>query len=54
MEQSIKDWQDIKGILHYQSLFYVPEIICTKLISRYYNDLLAGHFSIEKIQKLVI
>ena len=52
-EQPVKDWQDIKGVLHHQGLPYVPEIIRTKLISRYHDDPLAGHFGIEKTRKLV-
>ena len=47
-EQLVKDWQDIDGMLHHQSLFYVLKIIRTEFISRHYNDPLAGHFRIEK------
>ena len=43
-----KGWENIKEILHFQDLLYVPKIICIKLISRYYNNLLASHFEIEK------
>ena len=39
-------------MLHYQGLPYVPEIIKTELISKHHNDPLAGHFGIEKTQKL--
>lgn len=46
-------WDDIERVLHYQSLPYIPEIIRTKLISRHHNNLLAGHFGIEKIQEFV-
>ena len=31
----------------------MPEIIWTKLISRHHNNLLAGHFYIEKTHELV-
>lgn len=41
-------------ILYDQSLFYIFEIIRTKLISQYYNSSLASHFDIKKIRKLVI
>ena len=41
------NWEDSDEILH-QSLPYVFKIIKTKLISRYYNDPLAGYFGIEK------
>ena len=52
-EQLVKDWQDIEGVLHYQDLFYVPEIIRTKLISKYHDNPLTGHFGIEKTRELV-
>ena len=53
-KQLVKDgWEDIDGMLHHQGLPYVPEIIRTKLISRHYNDLLAGHFGIKKTCKFV-
>lgn len=49
MEMQGKDsWEDLKTILHYHWLPYVLELIKIKLISQYYNDMLAGHFSIEK------
>ena len=47
------NWQDVEGVLHYQSLPYVPEIIKTKLISRYHEDLLVSLFGIEKTRELV-
>ena len=48
-----RNWQDFNKILYHQGLSYISEIIKTELISRYYNDLLVGHFGIEKIQELV-
>ena len=47
-EQPVKNWQNIEGVLHYQGLSYVPEIIRTELISRHHDDPLAGHFGIKK------
>ena len=41
-------WDDINGVLHHQSVSYVPEIIRMELISRHHGDPLAGHFGIEK------
>ena len=41
-------------MLYYQSLPYVPKIIWTELISKHYDNPLAGYFSIEKIRKLVV
>ena len=46
-------WEDVEGVLQYQGLPYVPEIICSKVISRHHNDLLVGHFGIDKTRKLV-
>ena len=46
-------WDNINGVLHYQGLSYVPEIIQTKFISRHHNNPLAGHFVIEKIRELI-
>ena len=51
--ENSEDWDDINGVLHYQGLPYVPEIIQTELISRHHNDLLAGHFGIKKIRELI-
>ena len=45
-------WKDINGVLHYQGLPYIPEIIQMELISKHHDNLLAGHFGIEKTQKL--
>ena len=47
------NWEDSDRILHHQGLLYVPEIIRTELISRHYDNPLAGHFSIKKTRELV-
>lgn len=44
----------IKRVLSDKSLLYIPEIIKTKIINRYYNNPLVGHFGIKKTQKLVV
>ena len=46
-------WEDSEGVLHHQDLRYAPKLIRTKVISRHYNNLLAGHFGIEKTWELV-
>ncbi len=46
-------WEDIKQVLHYQGLPYVPKVIRLELISRHYDDSLTGHFGIEKTSKLI-
>ena len=40
-------------MLYYQGLAFVPEAIRIELISRHYNNLLAGHFGIKKTHKLL-
>ncbi len=47
-------WKIIEQILHYQGLPYVPKVICSELISRYYDNPLVGHFGIEKIWELIV
>ena len=46
-------WGNIDGVLHYQGLPYVLEIIRTELISRHHDDPLADHFGIEKTHELI-
>lgn len=54
-KQCAKDWQekDKDGVLLYEGLFYVLEVIRIELISYYYHDLLTGHFGIKKPLELV-
>ncbi len=47
VEGLLKDLKDIKELLYYQSLSYIPKIICYKLINRYHNNLMVGHFKIK-------
>ena len=46
-------WEEVEGVLQYRGLPYVPEIICSEVISRHYDDLLIGHFGIDKTRELV-
>ena len=46
-------WEESDRVLQHQGLPYVPEIIRTKLVSRHHDDLLAGHFGIEKTGELL-
>ncbi len=48
-----ESWEDIEQVLHYQGLPYVSKVIYLELISRHYNDPLAGHFCIETTRKLI-
>ena len=36
-----KGWKDIERVLQYQGLPYIPEIICSEVISRHHNDFFA-------------
>ncbi len=54
-EQDLKDdWEDLVGVLHRESLLYLPEIIRTEIISRHHEDPLAGHFGIGRTRELVV
>ena len=46
-------YKEIDEVLHHQGLPFVPEIIWTELISRHHDNLLAGHFDINKTRKLI-
>ena len=46
-------WEKIDGVLHCKGLLYLPEIIRTEIISKHHDDLLAGHFGIQKTRELV-
>ena len=52
-EDLLENWEDVEGVLQYRGLLYVPEIICSKVISCHHNDPLAGHFGIDKTRELV-
>ncbi len=43
-----ESWEAIEQVLHYQGLLYIPKVIYSELISRHHNNLLVGHFGIEK------
>ena len=49
----LEGWKNDEEVLQYRDLAYVPEIICSKMISYHYNNPLAKHFGINKTQKLV-
>ena len=48
-----KSLKGIEGVLHHQGLLFILETIQTKLISRHHDDLLAGHFGIQKTRELI-
>ncbi len=45
--------EEIEEVLQHQDLPYVPKIVRTKLISRYHDDPLAGHFGIDNTRELI-
>lgn len=50
----MKDSPEENGeVLHRENLLYIPEIIQTKLISRYNENLLAGDFCIKKTRESI-
>ena len=51
--QKTNGYKNINEIFHYQGLLFVPEAIQIELISHYYDNLLAGHFGIQKTCKLL-
>ena len=52
-QQGREGYEEVDGILHYQSLPFVPEAIQTEVINRHHNDPLAGHFSIQKTREVL-
>ena len=48
-----KRWKYIEKVLRYGSLSYIPEIIRLELMSRHYDNPLAGYFGIAKTQELI-
>ena len=55
--RAVEELQDrykkIDEVLYYQRLLFVPEIIQTKIISRYHNNSLTGHFGVDNKRKLI-
>lgn len=51
--KGLNRYNNIDGMLYYQKLLCVFEIILTKLINYHYNNRLAGHFGINKNKKLI-
>ena len=52
-QELCEGYKEIDDVLHYRSLFFVPEAIWIELISHHHNNPLAGHFGIEKTRKLL-
>lgn len=48
-----KSWEDIDKVLYYQGLLFVLEVMQTKFISWYYDNLLVGYFEVNKKKDLI-
>ena len=48
-----ENWEEVEGVLQYRGLPYVPEIICSEVISRHHNDPFVRYFGIDKTRELV-
>ena len=46
-------WEDVNGILHYEVLSYMVEIVCSKLTNKHYDDPFAGNFGVDKTRELI-
>lgn len=53
LQKSLDRYKKANGVLHYQGLFFMPEIILTKFINQHHNNPLAGYFSIDKTRGLI-
>ena len=49
----LEDWENIKQVLYYPSILYIPKNIRSELISRHHNNLFTGHFGIKKTWELI-
>ena len=52
-QQKANGYEKIDDIPHHQGLPFVPKAIQTELVSRHHDNLLVGHFGIEKTCKLL-
>lgn len=48
-----ESWEDIKQVLYYKVFLYIPRVFSSELMSKYNNNLLAGHFGIKKTEELI-
>ena len=51
--RSKEGYKEVEEVLHHKSLFFVPDSIWTKLMSRHHNNPLASHFGIKKTYDLL-
>lgn len=48
-----KRLKNLNVALYQDGLFFISEIVKTKFINKYYDNLLVGYFYIEKTQELI-
>lgn len=46
-------WEDVQKVLYKKDLLYIPKIVRTELINKFYDDLLVGYFGIKKTLELI-
>ena len=48
-------WQELDGVIHYNSKIYILQntALCKAVISHFYNDIFAGHFSKSRTAELM-
>ena len=51
--EGLNGYEEFDRVLYHQGLPFVPETIQIEIISRHHNNLLAGHFGIDKTKNLV-
>ena len=51
--KGLNEFKELDGILYHQGLPFVPKAIWTEIISRHYDNPLAGHFGIDKTKDLI-
>lgn len=54
LRQQSEGYKEINEIFYYQDISFKLKAMTTWIISRYYDNLLAGDFDIKKTRKLVI
>ena len=47
------EYKEVDEVLHYQGLLFISKIIWIELISWFHNNLLLGHFGIDKTKEFI-
>ena len=51
--EGLNGYEELDEVLYHQRLPFIPKAIQTEIISRYHDDFLAEHFSIDKTKDLI-